>query len=473
MGSTSGFLDYERSVAPYRPVTERRSDFRDVATQLGDQALTTQAARCMDCGIPFCHALGCPLQNIIPEWNDAVYRGNWKEALLRLELTNPLPEITGRVCPAPCEAACTLSINSAPVTIRQIELAIIEYGFTHGLVRACPPRHESNRQVAVIGSGPAGIAAAQQLRRQGHQVTVIERADALGGLMRYGIPDFKLEKWLLDRRLDILREEGITFETGIECGVDVSLRYLQNKFDAILVTIGATASRDLEVPGRSLRGIHFAMDYLTHANRCVAHAAPADQDLSAAGKRVVVIGGGDTGSDCVGTALRQGAVSVRQCEILPQPPVWDADWNPSWPEWPAILRTSSSHAEGGERLWSVMTRAFEGSDGRVTAVQCCRAEWEMAGETPTRCAPQVGTQFVLDADLVLLAMGFTGVHAPGLHDCLPLTTAGTIAVDDTLHTTVPGVFAAGDAVTGPSLIVRAIAHARQAADSITRYLARS
>ena len=472
MGATTGFLDYARCVAPYRPIARRLSDFCDIATTLDDSRLTEQAARCMDCGIPFCHALGCPLANIIPEWNDAVYRGNWNEALQRLELTNNLPEITGRVCPAPCEAACTLSINSSPVTIRQLELAIIEHGFAQGLVRAQPPVHETGHHVAVIGSGPAGISAAQQLRRAGHQVTVIEKADALGGIMRYGIPDFKLEKSILDRRITIMQDEGILFETGIECGVDVSLRYLQNKFDAMLITIGASANRDLEIPGRNLDGVCLAMQYLTQANCRVAGTLSDDHALTAKGKRVVVIGGGDTGSDCVGTALRQGARSVHQLEILPEPPLWEHPWNPQWPEWPNILRTSSSHEEGCERVWGVITTELQAKGDAVCAVHGARAQWSMHEGTPTTCTPQPGSTFLCEADLVLLALGFTGVNAPGLSDILCMTDTHTIAVDAQYATNIPGIFAAGDAVTGPSLIVRAIAHARQAADSINRSLTR-
>jgi len=470
----TAFLDYPREEPPHRPVDERVRDFREVDLMLPRERLVSQASRCMDCGIPFCHAYGCPVANRIPEWNDMVARGQWRRALELLHATCNLPEITGRVCPAPCEAACTLAVNVEPVTIRHIELQIAEMGWEKGWIVPEPPAARTGRRVAVIGSGPAGLCAAQQLARRGHEVVVFEKADRPGGLLRYGIPDFKLEKWVIDRRLDQMRAEGVVFETGVHAGVDVSGRYLRRIFDAILLAAGATVPRDLSVPGRELPGIHFAMDFLTQQNRRNANdPIPPGAEITAKGKHVVVIGGGDTGSDCVGTSRRQGALSITQIELLPQPPPQRTLYNP-WPTWPLIMRTSSSHEEGCERLWSVQTKEFLGDPGRgVTALRCARLEWsepDAAGRRSCREIP--GSEFTLPADLVLLAMGFLHVeHEPLVKDLgLAVDPRGNLVVDAGFMTTAPGVFAAGDAVQGASLVVRAIDQGRRAADGVDRYL---
>jgi glutamate synthase (NADPH/NADH) small chain len=426
----------------------------------------------MDCGIPFCHALGCPLVNLIPEWNDLVYRGKWREALERLELTSNLSEVTGRICPAPCEAACTLSINSSPVTIRQIELAIVERGFAQGWVRPRPPVRESGRRVAVVGSGPAGLAAAQQLRRRGHQVTLFEKNEQPGGILRYGVPDFKLEKWVIDRRIEQMRAEGVQFETGVTIGEDVSAKYLQKRYDAVLLALGAGEPRDLHVPGRGLEGIHYAMDYLRHSNLQVAGEGTRDPALWAAGKVVLVIGGGDTGSDCVGTARRQGAKAIMQFEILPKPIEWHEPWNPQWPDWPAVLRTSSSHEEGCERRWAVTTRQFLGRGVSVDQAVCAEVEWVegRGGTVQPRTVP--GTDFTVSVDLVLLSMGFLHVRHSRLLQALGVEydQRGNVKVDERYQTSVRGVFAAGDAASGASLVVRAARHGRCAAACIDRWL---
>lgn len=427
----------------------------------------------MDCGIPFCHAYGCPVKNRIPDWNDMVHRNQWRRALDLLHATCNLPEITGRVCPAPCETACTLAINLPAVTIRHIELQIVEHGWREGWIRPEKPEYRTGRRVAVIGSGPAGLPAAQQLARRGHDVVVFEKADRIGGLLRYGIPDFKLEKWVIDRRLEQMREEGVVFETGVNAGVDVSAGYLRRTFDAIVLATGATVPRDLPIPGRELAGIHFAMDFLTGQNRANAgDLIPAGERISAAGKHVVVVGGGDTGSDCIGTSRRQGAASITQIELLPQPPDNRAPRNP-WPLWPVVLRTSSSQEEGCERLWSVQTRAFSGEGGRVRKLECVKLAWsepDAAGRRTFREIP--GSEFDLPADLVLLAMGFVHVeHGPLVRD-LGVSTdpRGNLVVDGTLQTSVPGVFGAGDSVAGASLVVRAIDLGRRAAEGVDRYL---
>ena len=465
MGRVTGFLDYGRREAGHLPVGQRREAWTEFGVPLAEPGLREQGARCMDCGIPWCHAMGCPVANLIPEWNDLVCRGEWREALQRLEMTNNLPEVTGRVCPAPCEASCTLSINSAPVTVRQIELAIVERGWAEGWIGPRPARQATGRTVAVIGSGPAGISAAQQLARAGHAVTVFERAARPGGLLRFGIPDFKLEKRILDRRLSQIEAEGVRFECGVEVGEDVSARYLRRTFDAVLLALGAGEPRDLAVPGRELDGIHFALDYLTRSNRFVAGQTDREGLIDAKGKRVVVIGGGDTGSDCVGTAIRQGAARVAQFEILPKPRAWTEAWNPSWPFWPSILRTSSSHEEGCEREWGVETVRFEGRGGRVERGVFRRVSPDMAAVP--------GSEFTADVDLVLLAMGFLHVRHGRLLEELGVDydARGSIRTDDQGHTSVRGVWSAGDAATGASLVVRAIFQGRQAARSIGEALA--
>jgi glutamate synthase (NADPH/NADH) small chain len=473
MGKTTGFLEFERTEGMYRPVAERLADYREFVIPPPKDELSRQGARCMDCGIPYCHALGCPVYNLIPEWNDCIYRNEWREALTRLEATNNLPEITGRVCPAPCETACTLAINSAPVTIKQIELAIIENGFKQGWIVPHPPKKESGKNVAVVGSGPAGLAAAQQLRRAGHSVTVFEKADKAGGILRYGIPDFKLEKWVIDRRLEQMKAEGVEFETNVVIGNDLSARYLHRTFDAVLLTLGAGHPRDLQVQGRGLESIHFAMDYLTQSNRRIA-GEPIDENIiDAGGKIVLVIGGGDTGSDCVGTANRQGAKKIHQFEILPKPRECDKPWNPEWPLWPSILRTSSSHEEGCERDWSIQTVQFSGKDISVEEAHFVRVDWRIDPATGRRKIVRVpGSEFSLKVDLVLLALGFMHVKHNRLTDDLGVAfdDCGNIRFDSSYMTSEKGVFVAGDAGSGASLVVRAIFQGREAAKAIDEYL---
>jgi glutamate synthase (NADPH/NADH) small chain len=474
MGRATGFLDLARREAGHLPVERRLAEWSEFSVPLAEPELADQGARCMDCGIPWCHAMGCPLVNLVPEWNDLVSRGEWREALVRLEMTNNLPEVTGRVCPAPCEASCTLSINAAPVTIRQIELAVVERGWAEGWIRPRPARRPSGRTVAVIGSGPAGLAAAQQLARAGHAVTVFERAARPGGLLRYGIPDFKLEKRVLDRRLRQMEAEGVRFECSVEVGEDVSARYLHRTFDAVLLAMGAGEPRDLAVPGRELGGVHFALDYLTRSNRFVAGDAGRDALIDARDRRVLVIGGGDTGSDCVGTANRQGAASVTQYEILPKPREWNEAWNPSWPEWPAIVRTTSSHEEGCERDWGIETVRLEGGDGRVTRGVFRRVAWKSeAPGQPPRMSASPRSEFTREFDLVLLSMGFLHVrHGRLLQELgVELDVRGNVRTGVTGHTGVRDVWSAGDAATGASLVVRAIFQGREAARAIDGHLA--
>jgi len=475
MGKPTGFLEYTRRDAPKRAVSERIRDYREIEQALSPEELQQQAARCMDCGLPFCHTFGCPLANVVPEWNDMVYRGRWQDALELLHATNNLPEITGRICPALCEAACTLDADGDGVSIRQIELAIAERGWQEGWIQARPAAHKTGKRVAVVGSGPAGLAAAQQLVRRGHDVVVFERDDAMGGILRYGIPDFKLEKWVIDRRLDQMKGEGVTFEGGVDVGRDISARYLQRSFNAILLTAGCRVPRDISVPGRDLQGVHFAMDYLAAQNRKNAGLlANVPEDGNADGKRVVVIGGGDTGADCVGTAHRQGAASICQIELLPRPALVRADNDP-WPTWPRILRSGSSHEEGCERQWSVLSKEFIGSGGRVKAVRCVRLEWGGAGPGRLPSFREVaGSEFELVADIVLLAMGFVHVaHGPIVEDLqLGLDERQNLEVTAERMTTSPGVFAAGDCVSGASLAVRAIDGGRRAACAVDRYLRR-
>jgi glutamate synthase (NADPH/NADH) small chain len=423
----------------------------------------------MDCGIPFCHQ-GCPLGNLIPDWNDLVYRDRWQTAIERLLATNNFPEFTGRLCPAPCEGSCVLGINDDPVTIKGIENAIIERAFDEGWIVPKPPAHRTGKRIAVVGSGPAGLAAADQLNRAGHLVTVFERADRIGGLLRYGIPEFKMEKRVLERRLAIMAAEGVVFRTGANIGGNIPAEELRREFDAIVLAGGATAPRDLPIPGRQLKGVHFAMEYLTLQNRRNEGDAVADADfISAAGRRVVIIGGGDTGADCLGTAHRQGARSVHQFELLPKPPDTRADHNP-WPTWPQIFRVSTAHEEGGERLYSVSTTGFEGRDGQVVALKG-HSVVPVQEQGRMSFAPVPGSEFTLECDLVLLAMGFTGPER-GVVDQLgvTLTDRGTVARDTNWMTNVPGVFAAGDMQRGQSLIVWAIAEGRSAARGVDQWL---
>jgi len=472
MADPKGFLRYTRETAPYRPVEERKRDWLEVHTHMPPERLQKQAARCMDCGVPFCH-LGCPLGNIIPDWNDLVYRNKWHEALRRLHATNNFPEFTGRLCPAPCETACVLGINQPAVTIKQIEEHIIEYGFEKGWVQPEPPPVRTGKRVAVVGSGPAGLAAAQQLNRAGHWVTVFERADRIGGLLRYGIPDFKLDKKILDRRLQLMEAEGIDFQPGVNVGVDVTAKQLLAAFDAVGLTGGSTIPRDLKVPGRELKGIHFAMDYLTQQNRVNAgDHIPPEQRITAEGKRVAIIGGGDTGADCLGTVIRQGAKEVYQIELMPKPPLERDELTQPWPTYPMILRTSSAHEEGGIREWSINTKWFEGDEhGNVRRLHAVRLEWytDSSGRRQFREIP--GSEFSLEVDLVLLAMGFLHPQHDGLLDSLGVEydERGNVK---TIHyaTSVPSVFAAGDMRRGQSLIVWAISEGREAAHYVDKYL---
>ncbi|MCM3879982.1 MAG: glutamate synthase subunit beta [Vicinamibacterales bacterium] len=471
MGKPTGFIEIHRKKAPTRPVAERLKDWGEVYLPYPQEELQKQGARCMDCGIPFCHQ-GCPLGNLIPDWNDLVYRDRWATAIDRLHATNNFPEFTGRLCPAPCEGSCVLGINDDPVTIKSIEVAIIERAFEEGWVRPSPVLIRTGKRVAVIGSGPAGLAAADQLNRAGHLVTVFEKSDRIGGLLRYGIPEFKMEKKFLDRRLDLMKAEGVEFRTSVNVGVDVTAAQLTKAHDAVVLAGGAGQPRDLPAPGRELKGIHFAMEYLTLSNKRVeGDAIPDDQFISAKGKRVVIIGGGDTGADCLGTVHRQGALSVHQFELLPRPPDTRATDNP-WPLWPNVFRVSTAHEEGGERVYSVLTQRFSGDDhGRVkklhgSKVELVRKDGKMSFE------PVPGSEFEMDVDLVLLAMGFLGPERLGLlaDFGVKLTDRGNVARDEHWMTNVPGVFTAGDMQRGQSLIVWAIAEGRSAARAVDLFL---
>ena len=426
----------------------------------------------MDCAVPFCHT-GCPLGNLIPEWNHLVYRGQWEQASQRLHATNNFPEFTGRICPAPCEPACVLSINEAPVTIEYIEKAIADRGFKEGWIKPEPPKYRTGKRVAVVGSGPAGMAAAQQINRAGHWVTLFERNEYIGGLLRLGIPDFKLEKQMVQRRVDLMAEEGVSFQTGVSVGQDLTPSELRNDFDAVCLTIGAGQARELPVPGRELQGIHLAMEYLPQQNRRLAGQVVDPRDvISAEGKRVIILGGGDTGADCLGTAHRQGAEVVYQMELLPRPPDARASGNP-WPQWPTIFRTSPAHEEGGIRDYNVMTKGFSGSNGQVEKLHAVYVEWGQPDETGRPAMKEVpGSDFVIEADLVLLAMGFIHPEHEGLvNDMgLELDGRGNIKTNGDRMTSIPGVFAAGDSVRGASLVVWAIAEGRQAAHGMDKYL---
>ena len=471
MGKATGFLEFKRTKPQARPVEERLRDWREVYLLDPVQQIRDQGARCMDCGIPFCHQ-GCPLGNLIPDWNDLASRDQWRAAIDRLHATNNFPELTGRLCPAPCEGSCVLGINDDPVTIKRIELSIVERAFLEGWIVPRPPLRRTGKAVAVVGSGPAGLAAADQLNHAGHKVTVFERADRIGGLLRYGIPEFKLEKRHLDRRLALMEQEGVVFRTGCHIGVDVPTSALRRDFDAIVLCCGAAAARDLKVPGRELSGVHFAVDYLTQQNRRNAQdEVPADAIISAEGKRVVIIGGGDTGADCLGTAHRQGARSVHQFELLSRPPDSRAADNP-WPLWPNIFRTSSAHEEGGERVYSVSTERFaDDGAGRVRALEAIEVDVTPENGRLT-FVPRADSRFELPADLVLLAMGFVGPERDGLVSELGvrLTDRGNVWRDDAWMTSEKGVFTAGDMQRGQSLIVWAIADGRNAARSVDTFL---
>ncbi len=470
MAKVTGFLEFGRDKQPYRAVAERLHDWRQVMSAWAPETLNKQAARCMDCGVPFCHQ-GCPLGNLIPDWNDLVYRDRWREAIDRLHATNNFPEFTGTLCPAPCEGSCVLGINDNPVTIKAVELAIIDRAFEEGWVVPVRPRRESGKRVAVIGSGPAGLAAAQQLRRAGHQVTVFERDDRIGGLLRYGIPEFKMEKRVLDRRLQQMRDEGVEFRANANVGVNVNVETLRADFHAILLAGGATAPRDLTLTGRELEGVHFAMEYLTQQNRRLeGDTIPDIESINAQGKHVVIIGGGDTGADCLGTAHRHGAKHVSQLEIMARPPDVRAGDNP-WPEWPRIYRTSSAHEEGGDRVYGVSTKRFVGNaEGRVVGIELVDVQMNQRdGRIVFDEVP--GSTRELPCDLALLAMGFVGPEQPVLSALnVKLTGRGTVARDENWMTSVSGVFTAGDMQRGQSLIVWAIAEGRSAAQGIDRFL---
>ena len=470
MGKITGFLEFQRIAEVSDPVTARLRHYREFVHALDDAAASKQGARCMDCGIPFCQS-GCPVNNVIPDWNDLVYRQQWKDALDVLHSTNNFPEFTGRVCPAPCEAACTLNINSDPVGIKSIEHFIIDKGWEEGWVVPQPPAHKTGRRVAVIGSGPAGLACAQQLARAGHDVAVFEKSDRIGGLLRYGIPDFKMEKHLIDRRMAQMSIEGVEFRPNSRVGGDVDARELLAQYDAIVLAGGAEKPRDLPVPGRELEGVHYAMDFLPQQNRLVAGDA-VDGQIVATGRHVIVIGGGDTGSDCVGTSNRQGAASVTQFELLQQPPA--AENKPLvWPYWPIKLRTSSSHEEGCDRDWSVATKRFEGSNGRVERLVAARVEWQRDGSGAMRMVELPGTEFALKADLVLLAMGFTGPGDTRLLEQFGVerdARSNVKADTDGYRTSIAKVFAAGDMRRGQSLVVWAIREGRQCAHAVDAHL---
>ncbi len=472
MGNTERFLKYKRKQGSYAPVDTRLKNYQEFIQQLPSDELKIQAARCMDCGIPFCHALGCPLGNLIPEWNDNVYKGTWEDACKKLQRTNNFPEITGRVCPATCEAACTLSISFAPVTIRQLELAIVEKGFENGWIKPLPPIKRTGKKVAIIGSGPAGLAAAQQLRREGHSVVIFEKDKKIGGLLRYGIPDFKLEKTVLDRRIEQMRLEGVDFQTDVNMGIDISARYLKKSFDAILLAMGAREPRGLNVEGSGFEGIYYALEYLKSSNKYVGGEIPKKQIISAKDKTVLVIGGGDTGNDCVGTANRQGAKKVYQFEILPKPKAWNKDWNPEWPEWPNILRTSSSHEEGCERKWCVNAKGFKGKKNTVSEGSFIEVEWKKDKDGKFTMEELKGTEFSLKIDMVLIAMGFVHVrHGKLLEDLeVKFDTRQNVEISNQYSTNISNVFAAGDAASGASLVVKAINQGREAAKSINEYL---
>jgi glutamate synthase (NADPH) small chain len=471
VGKPTGFIEIHRKKPQTRPVDERVHDYREVYLAYQQEDLQKQGARCMDCGIPFCHQ-GCPLGNLIPDWNDLVYRDRWQPAIDRLHATNNFPEWTGRLCPAPCEGSCVLGIHDDPVTIKSIEVAIVERAFDEGWVFPRPPLVRTGKNVAIIGSGPAGLAAADQLNKAGHSVTVFEKADRIGGLLRYGIPEFKMEKRFLNRRLSIMEQEGVIFRTGVNVGVDMTAAQMKSEFDAIVLAGGAGMPRDLPIPGRDLRGVHFAMEYLTLSNRrCEGDDVPDDAFISAGGKRVVIIGGGDTGADCLGTVHRQGALSVHQFELLPRPPDTRGPDNP-WPQWPNVFRVTSAHEEGGERVYSVSTQKFTGdADGRLTTlhgskVELVRKEGRMSFE------PVAGSAFEMQVDLVLLAMGFVGPERQGLlaNFGVKLTERGNVWRDERWMTSERAVFAAGDMQRGQSLIVWAIAEGRSAARGVDLFL---
>jgi len=472
MGDPSGFLQTPRVPPQRRPVDERMGDYRELYQDWPETEAKDQGSRCMDCSVPFCH-MGCPLGNVIPDFNHQVYLGNWEAALRVLQSTNNFPEFTGRICPAPCEAACVLNINDDPVTIEYIEKEIADHGFAEGWIKPEPPQNRTGKKVAVVGSGPAGLAAAQQLNRAGHWVTVFERNEYIGGLLILGIPDFKLDKEVVVRRVDLLSEEGVEFRTGVNVGQDFPVQRLLDEYDAVCLTCGSTEARDLPAPGRELAGVHFAMEYLTQQNRLLAgQTIDSSERISAEGKRVVILGGGDTGADCLGTALRQGAEVVHQFELLSEPPEKRRSNNP-WPQWPMILRSSPAHEEGGVRDYDILTKSFTGRNGQLEQLHAVRLDWSQFYENGRPIMREIeGSEFDVDADLVLLAMGFLHPEHKGMVEdlALELDPRGNIKADENKMTSRPGVFTGGDASRGQSLVVWAIAEGREMARGVDSYL---
>jgi glutamate synthase (NADPH) small chain len=471
MGQIDGFMKFDREMPKSRDPKERIKDYKEVYNPLDKEKVKQQAARCMDCGVPFCHN-GCPLGNIIPEFNEAVYAGKWEDAIKILSSTNNFPEFTGRICPAPCEASCVLSINNKPVTIEYIEKTIAEQGYEKGYIKANPPKNRTGKRVAVVGSGPAGLAAAAQLNKAGHWVTVFERSDRIGGLLRYGIPDFKLEKYVLDRRLRIMEQEGIIFRTNAHVGVNISARHLQDEFDAVVVCGGASAPRDLPIPGRQFKGVHFAMEFLTQQNKRVAGDRIFSGEIMATEKNVLVIGGGDTGSDCVGTSNRHGAKSVTQIELLAKPPLTRNEATNPWPLWPMVLMTSSSHEEGVNRQWAILTKEFLGDNlGRLTGLKTVEIKWGVNAQGKMGFEEIPGTEKIIPCELALLAIGFVGAEKGGLVEelKLDLDERGNIKSNNYM-TSQEGIFAAGDIRRGQSLVVWAISEGREAARAVDTWL---
>lgn len=470
MGQVDGFMKFDREMPKSRDTKERLKDYKEIYTPLEKEKLKNNAARCMDCGVPFCHN-GCPLGNNIPDFNDAVYQGKWEEAIKILSSTNNFPEFTGRICPAPCEASCVLSINNKPVTIEYIEKSIAETAFEKGYIKATPPKTRTGKRVAVVGSGPAGLAAAAQLNKAGHWVTVFERSDRIGGLLRYGIPDFKLEKTVIDRRIRLMEQEGIIFRTNAHVGVNISAQHLQKEFDAVVLCGGASAPRDLPIPGRNFKGVHFAMDFLPQQNKRVAGDRIFSGDITASGKNVLVIGGGDTGSDCVGTSNRQGAKNVTQIELLAKPPLTRAESNP-WPLWPMVLMTSSSHEEGVNRQWAILTKEFLGdNNGRLTGLKVVDIKWGLNAQGKMGFEEVPSTERIIPCELALLAIGFIGAEKGGMIEELniELDERGNIRTEN-YKTTQEGIFAAGDIRRGQSLVVWAISEGREAARAVDTWL---
>jgi len=471
MGQIDGFMKFDREMPKSRDPKERLKDYKEVYNPLDKEKVKQQASRCMDCGVPFCHN-GCPLGNNIPDFNDAVYQGKWEDAIRILSSTNNFPEFTGRICPAPCEASCVLNINNKPVTIEYIEKTIAEQAYEKGYIKANPPKTRTGKRVAVIGSGPSGLAAAAQLNKAGHWVTVFERNDRIGGLLRYGIPDFKLEKYVLDRRLRLMEQEGIIFRTNAHVGVNISATHLQEEFDAVVVCGGASAPRDLPIPGRNFKGVHYAMEFLTQQNKRVAGDRIFSGEILATNKNVLVIGGGDTGSDCVGTSNRHGAKSVTQIELLAKPPVKRNDDSNPWPLWPMVLMTSSSHEEGVDRQWAILTKEFLGdNNGRLTGLKVVDIKWGVNAQGKMGFEEIAGTERILPCELALLAIGFVGAEKGGLVEelKLELDERGNLKTQDYM-TSAEGVFAAGDMRRGQSLVVWAISEGREAARAVDTWL---